>query len=256
MVPVLSMFLTCSHPFLEALAPSEKKSASRKRRLKKKREEDRMLKRIKIDSPSTYNGKPDLDVFDRWALEVKTWIRLTRLTGEIAITILVKYVAGKAGTYYMKFVAGKEKDWTITMLFEGLFGYCFPKNFKSDLRRKLMSATQGKSEVIDFYKDIKIMADQFPDVNERSKIEIFWWGMHQSIRAEVLRLGANPERTSLEDIAKCAVTAEESLNASSLQLNRDARGWGRFANWTDGPKPYKPSGGEGNSGRNSGWDHV
>ena len=155
-----------------------------------------MLKRVKIDSPSVYNGKPDLDVFDRWALEVKPWVRLARLTEEIATTMLVKYVTGKASTYYMRFVAGKEKQWTMTTLFEGLFGYCFPKNFKSELRRKLMSATQGKSEIIDFCKDIEIMADRFPDVNERSKIEIFWWGMHQPIRAEVLRMGANPERTS------------------------------------------------------------
>ena len=76
-----------------------------------------MLKQVNIDSPSVYNGKPDLDVFDRWALEVITWVRLTRLTEEIAITMLVKYITGKASTYYMKFV---EKQWTITMLFEAL----------------------------------------------------------------------------------------------------------------------------------------
>ena len=234
----------------------KRKAANKKRQSKKKREEERALKRIKIDPPSTYNGKPDLDVFDRWALEVKTWVRLTRLSEEIAITLLNKYVTGKASTYYMKFVAGKEKEWSITLIFEGLFGYCFPKNFKSDLRRKLMSATQGKSEIIDYYKDIEIMADRFPDVNERGKIEIFWWGMHQAIRAEIIKMGAHQERSTLEEIAKCAVLAEESLNASGMQLNRDTRGWGRFANRTDGPKPYRPSNGEGSSGRNTGRERV
>jgi len=234
----------------------QKKAASKKRLSKKKREEERALRRVKIDPPSAYNGKPDLDVFDRWALEVKTWVRLTQLSEEVAITLLNKYVTGKASTYYMKFVAGKEKEWSITLIFEGLFGYCFPKNFKSDLRRKLMSATQGKSEVIDFYKDIEIMADHFPDVNERSKIEIFWWGMNQAIRAEAIKMGAHQERSSFEEIAKCAILAEESLNASSVQVSRDARGWGRFANRTDGPKPYRPSNGEGGSGRNTGQERV
>ena len=234
----------------------KKKKASKKRRSKKKREEDRALKRVKIDPPSVYNGKPDLDVFDRWALEVKTWFSLTRLSEEIAITLLVKYVTGKAGTYYMKFIAGKQKEWTMTMVFEGLFGYCFPKNFKSHLRRKLMSATQGKSEIIDFYKDIEIMADRFPDVNERSKIEIFWWGMHQPIRAEVLKMGANQERSTFDKIVECAILAEESLNESNAQLNRGSRSWGRFASRNEGPEPYRPSNGEGSSSRNSGRDRV
>ena len=217
-----------------------------------------MLKRVKIDSPSVYQGKPDLDVFDRWALEVKTWIRLNRLSEEIAITILNKYLSGKASTYYMKYVAGKEKKRTMTMIFEGLFGYCFPKNFKSSLRRKLMSATQGKSEVMDFIRDIEIMADRFPDVNERSKIEIFWWGMHQPIRAEVLKMGVNQERSSLDKIVKCAVRAEDGVNQlkDALLLNRDARSWGRFANRNDGPKPYRPSNGEGSSKPNSGQERV
>ena len=55
---------------------------------------------------------------------------------------------------------------------------------------------------------------------------------------------------------KCAVTAEESLNAANAQLSRETQGWGRFANRTDGPKPYRPQNGEGSSGRNAGRDRV
>ena len=95
-----------------------------------------MLKRVKVDTPSSYNGKADLDVFDRWAFEVTTWKRLNRLSDEIAITMLNKYVTDKAGVFYMKYVAGKAKRWTLTDLFEGLFDYCFPKDFKSNLRRR------------------------------------------------------------------------------------------------------------------------
>ena len=84
-----------------------------------------MLKHIKIDAPSTYNGKADLDVFDRWALEVNTWIELNRMPEGIAITLLNKYVTGKASVFYMKYVAGKVTQWTITAIFKGLFDYCF-----------------------------------------------------------------------------------------------------------------------------------
>ena len=136
-----------------------------------------MLKRVKVDSPSTYNGKADLDAFDRWAFEVRTWRRLNKLTEELAVTLLNKYVTKKASVFYMKYVAEKERRWTLTTIFEGLFDYCFPKDFKTNLRRKLMSATQGKTRITEFVRDIEIMADCFPDVNERGIIEIFqlWW---------------------------------------------------------------------------------
>ena len=156
----------------------------KKRTWKKKRhKEERILKRVKIDAPSPYNGKADLDVFDKWALEVRTWTRLNKFNEKIVITLLNKYVTGRASIFYMKYVADKERRWTLKAIFEGLFDYCFPKDFKMNLRRKMMNATQGKTRVTEFVRDIEIMADRFPDVNERGIIKIFWNGMNQSIRA-------------------------------------------------------------------------
>ncbi|KAF9785380.1 hypothetical protein BJ322DRAFT_1020915 [Thelephora terrestris] len=200
----------------------KKKSANKKRRpLLRREREEKMLKRVKIDAPSQYNGKADLDVFDRWAFEVKTWKRLNRLSDEIAITMLNKYVTDKAGVFYMKYVAEKAKMWTMTAIFEGLFDYCFPKDFKSNLRRKLMAATQGKSRITEFIRDIELMADRFPDVNSRGIIDIFWGGMHQAIRVEVLKMGAHPERSDLTTIADCAARAEDGLLEAELQKQKD-----------------------------------
>src|ERR1700679_3613815 len=83
-------------------------------------------------------------------------------------------------------------------VFKGLFNYCFPKDFTKKLRHKLMTATQGKSLITDFIRDIEIMAGHVPDVNDRGIIEIFWAGMHRNIRARVLEMGGNPEHSSLE----------------------------------------------------------
>ena len=95
--------------------------------------------------------------------------------------MLNKYVTDKAGVFYMKYVAGKAKRWTLTDLFEGLFDYCFPKDFKSNLHRRLMTASQGKARITEFIRDIELMAGRFSDVNRRGIIDIFWWGIHQSI---------------------------------------------------------------------------
>ena len=92
-----------------------------------------MLKRVKVDAPKVYNGKADLDAFDCWALEVTTWKKLNRLSDEFVIMLLNKYVTDKSGIFYMKYIAKKVKLWTLTDVFEGLFDYCFPKDFKSNL---------------------------------------------------------------------------------------------------------------------------
>ena len=120
-------------------------------------------------------------------------MRINRLSKWFTVTLLNKYVSEKASVYYMKYVAGNEKRWTVTGIFEGLFDYCFPKDFKSILWRKLMNATQGKSRIPDFIQDIEIMADRFPDVNERSITDIFWWGMHQPIQTKIVKMGINAE---------------------------------------------------------------
>ena len=120
------------------------RSAHKKRQRKKRKLEEKMLKRVKVDAPKVYDGKADLDAFDCWALEVTTWKKLNRLSDEFVITLLNKYVTDKAGIFYMKYIAKKVKMWTLTEVFEGLFDYCFPKDFKSNLRRKLMTANQGR----------------------------------------------------------------------------------------------------------------
>ena len=57
-------------------------------------------------------------------------------------------------------------------------------------------------------------------------------------------MGAHPERSSLDTIVKCAVRAEDSIVEVELQKQkeypREGRTWGRFANRTSGPKPYRP----------------
>ena len=61
------------------------------------------------------------------------------------------------------------------------------------------------------------MADHFPDVNERSIIDIFWWGMNQQIRTRVVEMGINPERSSLSKMVKYATRVEDGMRESDKQ---------------------------------------
>lgn len=197
------------------------------RKHSKTRREEKMLKKVKMDAPGVYNSKADLDAFDRWGFEVKTWKRLNKLSNVFAITILNKHVTEKAGIFYMKYVAERKKQWDLPRLFKGLFGYCFPKDYKSNLRRRLMSVTQGKTQITEFVRDIERMAGRFPDVNKRGLIEIFWWGINPQIHVDIVWMEGNTEKYSMKKLVDYAVKAEDSIE---FLRQKEGRTWGRFAN--------------------------
>ncbi|KAF8225911.1 hypothetical protein L208DRAFT_1304460, partial [Tricholoma matsutake] len=53
------------------------------------------------------------------------------------IQILSYYMKGKAKNYYIQKAARKEHTMKLDNFFKGLFDFCFPIDFKSQLQKKL-----------------------------------------------------------------------------------------------------------------------
>ena len=209
------------------------------------RQERKALAKQKIEPPGTFDGKPDLAVFDKWTYEVNTWVKLTKLRETTAINLLVKYTSGSAGDFFMNFITGNEERWTLEGVLEGIFEYCFPPDFKDRLRAQLSNATQGKRRIRDFVRDIEKLTARFPDVNERAVIQTFWNSMNHHIHLRLIEWGTSPEHTSLERIIKRSIAMEASGEAyrrelSTSKVEPPKREWGRFVNRTTGPQPYRP----------------
>jgi hypothetical protein len=222
---------------------------------KAEREERKAMERHKVTAPSVYDGKPDLMVFDKWTYEVNNWVRLGKYRDVTALRLLVSYVSGEAGEFFMNFVANNERSWTINTMYEALFDYCFPMDFKDRLRARLTHSIQGKRRIRDFVRDVERLAARFPDVNERAVIQTVWNGMRQSIRLRLIEWGISAENTPLARIVRKAMDIEASeetyrREAKNNQPGPPERSWGRFANRTGGPQRWKPSGeGEGSESR-------
>ena len=99
---------------------------------KAEREDRAALKRQRVPPPSVYDGQ-DLAVFDKWTYEVGNWMRLSRLRESTALLMLVNYVSGTVGKFFMNFVARNEEGWTLKTICGALFGYCFLMDFKETL---------------------------------------------------------------------------------------------------------------------------
>ena len=130
-------------------------------------------------------------------------------------------------------------------LYEALFDYCFPTDYKAQLRLRLKRAVQGKNKVRDFVREIQHLAARFPDVSDFQLAQIFWRGAHGYIRVYLIEKGLHPERSLLDKMVKYTACREEAY----IEARRDERAfegqvpgrtWGWFTNHATGPTPFQP----------------
>ncbi|THH29464.1 hypothetical protein EUX98_g4724 [Antrodiella citrinella] len=170
------------------------------------------MKGVKIKAPLAFvwSGKPDLDLYDHWVYEVDTWCELNGLSDKLAIRIVMNFMSGNASKFFMKHVATTRKYWTMKRLYEALFDYCFPVDFKEQLRERLTQSTQGKRRVRDFARDLENLASRFPDVSDHQLVQIFWKGLKTYLKFDLIRRGMSPESTSLDKMVKYAARYEDA----------------------------------------------
>ncbi|RDX47728.1 hypothetical protein OH76DRAFT_1325565, partial [Lentinus brumalis] len=142
-----------------------------------------------------YDGTADIDVFDKWTYEVDTWAELNGLEDHLMLKIVVQFMSGKPAQFFMRHVATYRSKWTMKRLYEALFDYCFPPDYKASVR--------------DFVRKIQHLAVRFPDVTDVQLVHIFWHGVHQHIRLHLIEKGYDPETTKLDRLVKHAVRREK-----------------------------------------------
>jgi hypothetical protein len=157
---------------------------------------------VKIKAPFTFDGRADLDVLDQWTYEVDTWREWNGISDQMTVKIIVNFMSGKASRFFMKHVALRQKDWTVKSVYEGLFNYCFPPDFKLQMHEQLTCARQGTKDVRDFHRNIETLAVRFPDVTERQLRQIFWDGIRTYLRLHLIEKGLSPEHSSLARLVK------------------------------------------------------
>ncbi|EIW52097.1 uncharacterized protein TRAVEDRAFT_24776 [Trametes versicolor FP-101664 SS1] len=228
---------------------SGKSKSEKRHRTRQKSDHKRMRKAlagIKIKPPFVWDGTADLDVFDQWTYEVDTWGELNELSDRIVLKLMVQFMSGDPGHFFMCHVSTRQSEWTVKKLYEALFDYCFPTDYKARLRARLERSAQGRSRVRDFVRDIQQLAIQFPDVSDFQLVQIFWRGLNTYIRVYLIEKGLNPEKTKLDKLVKYAIQKEEAYSEARREERAfsgqvPGRSWGRFGTRAEGPEPYKPS---------------
>ena len=145
----------------------------------------------------------------------------------------------------MKHVALSLSKWSLQALYDALFNYCFPIDFKVCLHAHFECTSQGWNNIQDFLCELEDLASHFPEVTDFQIMQIFCRGLHQYIHLYLIEKGLNPECTTLKKLVKYAVRhkeAYETVHYEKHMFKGQVPGctWGHFVNRTAGPAPYEP----------------
>ncbi|KAF8835033.1 hypothetical protein BDN67DRAFT_992540 [Paxillus ammoniavirescens] len=135
-----------------------------------------------IKPPFVWNGQPDLDLFDQWVYQVDTWCELNGLEDALAIKLMVNFISDLPSQFFMKHVAMRQQYCMKSKLYEAMFDYCFPPDFKM--------ARQAK--------DMKL-------------VQIFWDGIQMHLCIYLLEQGMKPDCFALKEMVEVASRKEEAV---------------------------------------------
>ncbi|KAF9234435.1 hypothetical protein BU15DRAFT_65736 [Melanogaster broomeanus] len=225
-------------------ASHRRKRAKKYSRTKERRKIKKLMSGVRIKPPFVWNGRADLDLFDQWVYQVDTWCELSGLDEKVTIKLIGNFLSDLPSQFFMKHVALRQNDWTKAKIYEALFDYCFPPDFKMQLRRKLTMAKQGRdTKLRDFVRDLESLCVRFPEVSSSQLVQIFWDGMLPYLRVYLLEQGMKPDRSTLLEMVEIATRKEEAVTLArkeKIEGNPYTNEYQRFKSRNVGMEAYRP----------------
>ena len=90
--------------------------------------------KIKPIPPKNYDGAADARAYHRFVRESEAYLRDGRVKGHRKVFLLSYYLNGKAYDFYTQKVSMNEEEWTLPQFYTELFNYCFPVDYRMQMR--------------------------------------------------------------------------------------------------------------------------
>ncbi|GAB1525782.1 hypothetical protein RhiTH_008948 [Rhizoctonia solani] len=162
----------------------------------------------KAQTPKAYKGKVDIDKYNMFIFNYKLYLSDTKLSNRKAVLTVSQFLEDKAATWYMMNVAPDPEAYTMETIYVGLYKYCFPPNFKEEVRRQYNQKRQGDLSVQDYFAKLARLRCRLRDINNRQHVLRVWEGTAQYIKVEWALKYMQPETTDLDTLQEAALAAE------------------------------------------------
>ena len=175
---------------------------------------------IKPIAPKEYSGGADARAYHRFVRESEAYLRDGKVKGRRRIFLLSHYLTDKAYDFYTQKVANDEANWTLTQFYEELFNYCFPVDYRMQLRRTLARCHQNDKSVAEYTHELSELFNMIGDIPERDQVLKFWNGTRSVIQKGLWRDNLNPETSSWVRVIAQAEIIEISENVAERRDRR------------------------------------
>jgi hypothetical protein len=131
------------------------------------------------------------------------------------VFLLSYYLDGKAYDFYTQKVSMNEEEWTLPQFYTELFNYCFPVDYRMQIRRSLARCHQNEKSVTEYTHELLELFNMIGDMSEQDKVIKFWNGSRAIIQKGLWRDNLNPEISTWGQVVTQAEIIEISENVAA-----------------------------------------
>ena len=169
---------------------------------------------IKPIPPKEYDGCADARAYHRFVRESEAYLKDGKVRGRRRVFLLSYYLSGKAYDFYTQRVASNEEEWSLRDFYNELFNYCFPVDYRMQIRRTLARCHQNERSVSEYTHELHELFNMIGDISERDQVLKFWNGARTGIQKELWRNNLNPEISSWNQVTAQAEIIEIAENVA------------------------------------------
>ena len=219
-----------SHTSQDLSSARSRRRASKRPRSRahsKKRKHDKTKSRrsghSKAIKPNEYDGAADARAYHRFIKESSAYIEDSGISRKRQCFALSYFLTDKAYDFYQQKVSMTEEKWTLEEFYTELFNFCFPINYRMQMRKKLNHTFQKDKTVNQYAFELEEIYNMIGGYSQQDKVIKLWNGFRRSIQAALWNDKLNPEISSWRKVLAAAEIIEiaESINGPSKEGKTD-----------------------------------
>ena len=165
---------------------------------------------IKPIPPKGYDGAADVRAYHRFVMEGEAYLRDGKVQRERQIRILAHHLDGKAYQFYMQKIASDDPtNWNLHKFFMELFNFCFPVDYRQQMRVKLEIFYQKRGQTVsEFVFELQELFSMVGAMPEEMKVIKLWYSLNSRTQHAMWRDGLHPDSSSWDEVVAKAEIIE------------------------------------------------
>jgi hypothetical protein len=209
---------------LSTASTAEKSRKKQKRKAyRRKTRALKMASMVKMEPPQKYDGKPSIDVFEKWLYHVNEYFKYNQLSRTARVRTLPNYLSDKAARWFMDNVAQNPREWTLDSISRAMVNDLFPRDIKDKLRARYEGSYQGNMSVREWSQYLERNALRITDVSPEGIARKFWDGAKPYLRIKWTENGYTREFSKLAELQEAGERYEAAEALARLEAQKSSR---------------------------------